>query len=96
MAQQGRYRFAPDYAVPPGDTLRESLAAQGMTQAELAQRIGLPVKAVRDVIRGKVPITTETAMQLERALGIPTGIWLSLEANYQATLARAVEDCGLK
>lgn len=65
-----------------------------MTQAELAQRIGLPVKAVREIIRGKVPIMTETAVQLERALGIPTGIWLSLEANYQATLARLLRTVG--
>lgn len=31
-------RWQPDWAVPPGETLREVLDVRGMTQAELAER----------------------------------------------------------
>lgn len=31
--------FSPNYAVPPGETVAETLDALGMTQAELATRL---------------------------------------------------------
>ena len=32
----------PNYAIPPSETLRETLETIGMTQAELADRTGCP------------------------------------------------------
>lgn len=34
-----------DYAVPPGETLRELLEEQGLSQRDLARRAGLSPKA---------------------------------------------------
>src|ERR1035437_3533818 len=81
--------FAPDYAVPPGQTLLETLAALGMTQQELAQRIGRPLKTISEIAHAKAAITPETAIQLEQALGIPAHFWLSSESNYRESLARS-------
>lgn len=33
--------YRPDYAIPPGETLREVMESLGMTQQELAIRTGL-------------------------------------------------------
>jgi addiction module HigA family antidote len=60
-----------DYAVIPGETLLEHLEAKGMSQAELAARTGRPLKTINEIIKGKAAITTDTALQLERVLGIP-------------------------
>lgn len=83
--------FRPDYAVPPGETLLETLEAIGMSQAELAERTGRPKKTVNEIIRGKAAITADTALQLERVLGVSAGFWNNLERNYQETLARINE-----
>ena len=71
MAEIEKDDFKPNYAVPPGETLRETIESLGMTQAELAQRTGRPKKAINEIIQGKTAITAETAIQLERALGVP-------------------------
>jgi addiction module HigA family antidote len=84
-------QFSPDYAVPPGETLLETIAAKGMSQAELAERTGRPKKTINEIIKGKAAITPETALQFERVLGMPAGFWNNLERNYQETLARINE-----
>jgi addiction module HigA family antidote len=79
--------FSPDYVVAPGQHLATALATKGMSQAELAVRIGRPQKTINEIIKGKAAITPDTALQLERALGISAKIWNGLEANYQLQLA---------
>src|ERR1035438_8643516 len=79
--------FSPDYAVVPGQHLAAVLAAKGMSQAELAVRIGRPQKTINEIVKGKAAITPDTALQFERALGISAKTWNALEANYQLRLA---------
>jgi addiction module HigA family antidote len=87
--------FQPDYAIHPGETLAETLEELGMSQAELAQRMGRPLQMISEIIQGKKAITAETALQLERATGVPANFWNSSQRNYEATLARLEEDRGL-
>lgn len=84
--------FRPDYAIPPGVTLQETLEAMGMTQAELADRMGRPKKTINEIIAGKTAIIPETALQLERVLGTPASFWNNLERNYQEAKARTQEE----
>lgn len=84
-------KFAPDYATPPGESLRETLDALDMTQAELAERAHLSTKHVNQIIQGLAPITPETAIALERVTGAPATFWSSLEANYQLARAKSAE-----
>lgn len=80
--------FAPDYAVPAGDTIAEWLEERGMTQAELAARINMSEKALSQIISGLAPLTRSTAMKLEPVTGIPSRTWNNLEARYQEELER--------
>jgi len=70
----------------PGDTIQEHIDAIGMSQAELAERLGRSVPKLNELIKGKAPITKDTATKLEYVLGIPAGFWLNLESNYQVEL----------
>ena len=90
MATEGQ-RLVRDYAIPPGETLLESIDSLGMTQAELSRRMGRPLKTINEIIKGKAMITADTALQLERVLGAPARFWLNLEANYREDLARLEE-----
>ncbi|MCY2989705.1 MAG: HigA family addiction module antitoxin [Planctomycetota bacterium] len=85
------YPYAPDYAVPPGRTLQETIDALGLDQRELAQRTGLSAKHVNQVVKGVASITPDTAIRLERVTGVPAHMWNNLEANYREQLARLAE-----
>lgn len=71
---------------PPGDTIQENIDFIGMSQAELAERMGRPKEKINDVIKGREPISTATAFQLEKVLGIPAGFWLNREKTYRKEL----------
>ncbi|MBI4590534.1 MAG: HigA family addiction module antidote protein [Candidatus Rokubacteria bacterium] len=77
-----------DLPIPPGELLAETLDAMNLSQAELARRMGRPVQAINEIVRGSKEITPETAIQLERVLGVPAHVWLGLEAEYRHTKAR--------
>jgi addiction module HigA family antidote len=85
-------RYNPDFVSPPGETLLETLEAIGMSQAQLAERAGRPKKTINEIIGGKTAITSETALQLERVLGIPSSFWTRREAEYRESLARHDEE----
>lgn len=91
MATKQLWSYEPDYAVPPGETLEETLEALGMSQKELAQRMGRPPQIVNEIIKGKRALTPETALQLERVLGVPAHFWNNLESHYQTTKLRLQE-----
>ena len=71
---------------PPGDTIQEHIDYIGMSQAELAERMGRPKEKINDIIKGREPITTATAFQLEKVLNIPVSFWLNRENTYRKEL----------
>lgn len=83
-----REHWQPDWSVPPGDVLQEALEERSMTQAELARRMGRPLKTINEIVKAKAAVTPDTAIQLERALGISAQFWNGLETNYRAQIAR--------
>lgn len=80
--------FAPDWVSPPGDTLLDIIEERDWTQAELAQRLGYTTKHVNQLIKGKVPLTEDAAIRLERVVGSTVGFWLAREAKYRERCAR--------
>lgn len=83
-----RYSYEPDYAVPPGATLQETIEAQGIDQKELARRTGFTEKHVSHVINGKAPISADAAIRFERVTGVPASFWNNLESQYREQTAR--------
>ena len=80
----------PDVAIPPGEYLAEEIETRGISQKELARRMGRPLNAINEIINGKKSITAETALQLEEVMPeIPARFWLNMETDYQ--LIRALE-----
>ncbi|MFZ4661968.1 MAG: HigA family addiction module antitoxin [Caldilineaceae bacterium] len=91
-----RYAYQPLDVPPPGETVEELLEHFGMSQAELARRMGRPQKTINEIILGKAAITHETALQLERVLGTPAHFWLNGEARYREFLARQEDEQRLR
>ena len=91
-------QYTPDYTVTPGEVLEYELELRNMSKTELSRRTGISEKHIIAIIKGTgtVIITPETAIKLERALGMPVDYWLNLEAHYQETRARLAEEAQLE
>ena len=95
MGSKIQNQYTPDVVSPPGETLLETIEELGMSQAELAQRMGRPKKTINEIIWGKAAITPETALQLERVLRVPASFWSNREQQYRQYLARLTEESKL-
>lgn len=64
----------------PGTILKEEfLEPMGMSQVELARRMGVPVQRVNTLINGKRDMTAETAILLARVLKTSAELWMNLQ-----------------
>ena len=86
-----KYAFSPDFAVAPGETIREVMENMGMTQRDFAMRLDISVQSLNRIFKGEQPITVETARNLERVTGTPATFWTNLESNYRLQLAKEKE-----
>ncbi len=77
-----------DLAIPPGEYLEEVSRELGRTKGELARRMDRPASKLSPIFKGPKAITPETALQLEKVVGVPAHIWTGLEAEYLLTLTR--------
>jgi HTH-type transcriptional regulator/antitoxin HigA len=89
MSAKIENEYAPTDVSPPGLTLEEALEERGMSQAELSERAGRPKKTINEIVRGQAAITPDTAIQLERVLGIPATFWNTRQQQYDESRARA-------
>lgn len=79
----------PAAVCPPGDILKEELAAHKWSQQELADILGRPPRLISELIGGKRAITPETAIGLSAALGSSPEYWMALETSYQLSKIRS-------
>jgi len=67
----------------PGEMLLEEfLKPMGITQSAFAIRLGVSFPRLNEIIRGKRSITPDTALRLERVLGMSAGFWLGLQQDW--------------
>ncbi len=96
MVSTSENQYMPDTVSPPGETLRETIGAFGMSQANLAERTGRSKKMINEIIKGKAPITPRMSLELERVLGVPASFWNNRERHYRETRARIEEENRLR
>lgn len=65
-----------------------TLQALGMTQADLSQKTGRALQTINEIVNGKISITPETALQLERVLRVDASFWNGLEIRHQDLAVR--------
>ena len=64
----------------PGEMLLEEfLKPLGMSQAELAGRLGVSYPRINELIHGKRGVTPDTALRLEQLFGMEAQFWLNLQ-----------------
>lgn len=78
----------PSEPIYPGEMLKDELAARALSQKKFAELINMPYTAFNEIINGKRPITTDTALKIEAATGIAADIWRGLQSDYDMQTAR--------
>ena len=66
--------------VHPGEILaKEFLEPLGMSQVELAKKMGVSIQRINTLIKGKRDMTAETAILLSRVLKTTPEFWMNLQ-----------------
>jgi antitoxin HigA-1 len=64
----------------PGELLREDvIPATGMSEAEIAERLGLPADELAAILDTSAPVTEEIATRLGRLFGNGPAIWSRMQ-----------------
>lgn len=88
MATEYRYDPRADSPMAPGELIRETLEERGITQVDFALRLGKSEKFVSQLVNGKASLSYDTAIELERVLGVPSSTWNNWESIYRDALVR--------
>ena len=81
-------------AIHPGERLAEELTEIGLSAAELARQIEVPVNRITGIINGQRGITADTALRLGHWFGTSPQFWMNLQQLYE--LRRAEHAVGKK
>lgn len=79
------------FAIHPGETIKDALEYNSMSQNELSLRTGISEKTISLILNGKEPVTADTALKLERVLEVDQNLLVSMQARYGADLTRLAE-----
>jgi addiction module HigA family antidote len=66
----------------------EFLIPLELTQTELADRMGVPVGRINQILQDKRAVTADTAVRLGRVLGMSAEFWLGLQTDWELWHAR--------
>jgi addiction module HigA family antidote len=62
--------------------LEEFLRPLGISQSAFAIRLGVSFPRLNEIVRKKRSVTPDTALRLERVLGMPADFWLGLQLDW--------------
>ena len=75
-------------AIHPGEHLADELKELGMSAAELARQVAVPVNRITQIINGRRAITADTALRLGHWFNTGPEVWLNLQQLYELRRAR--------
>jgi addiction module HigA family antidote len=79
------YGFSPTH---PGKILKNEIEYRGISQLQLAKQMSVPYTALNDILNQRRPITANTAMLFEAALGISAEMIMRIQLKYNMHIAR--------
>ncbi len=77
--------------VHPGMMIKPELVERGISQKAFAKTIGVQPSHLSEVLNGKRALTTELAMKIEDAIGLPAKILLAAQAQYNVEISKTTQ-----
>ena len=81
--------LSPFEPTHPGELIKDELEARNLTQAKLAESIGVSPSLINEIIKGKRSVNTEMALLVEAALNVPADLLLNLQSDYNMQIAKS-------
>jgi addiction module HigA family antidote len=78
----------PIYPIHPGEILADELAELNTSPTELARELHVPANRISQLIAGKRSMTADTALRLEKWLGVSAAFWMNLQKRYELDIGR--------
>jgi HTH-type transcriptional regulator/antitoxin HigA len=78
--------FRPNWASPPGETIRAVLHAKGVGIDVFRLEIGLDESQTANLLAGVLPVTPVIARSLAKSVGSTAHFWLERQRQYQDSL----------
>ena len=78
----------PFRPVHPGELLKGELEYRHLSQRAVARQLGLPYTAFNEILNGKRPVTTDFALIMEAALGVPAYVLAGMQTDYNLQVAQ--------
>lgn len=78
----------PFVTVHPGEVVKDEIEARGISQKKLSEIIGIPYTMLNEILNGKRPVTTETALLFEASLEINAELLVNMQSSYSLQTAR--------
>ena len=69
-------------SVHPVELLKEEVDERKLSQRKLAEQMGVSYKVLNDILNCRRPVTTQTAMLFEAALGISASLLMRMQLDY--------------
>lgn len=69
-------------AFHPGEFLRDELAERGLSAAQFAEKSGVHLNSIIEILNGSLAVNTHAAFKLGRALGTSPELWANLQKAY--------------
>ena len=76
------------HPIHPGEMLKEEVEYRNIKQTKLAEQMGISYKILNDILNCRRPLTTQTAMLFEAALGISAGLLMNIQLEYNMFTAK--------
>ncbi len=80
--------ITPFYPTHPGEVIKDEIEYRGISQKQLSQSMGMPYKALNDILNERRPVTTESAILFEAALDISAETLLNMQVQYNLVQAK--------
>lgn len=74
--------------IHPGELLKEEAEYRHLSQIKLASQTGISYKILNDILNCRRPLTTQTALLFEAAMGIDAGLLMRMQLDYNIQSAR--------
>jgi addiction module HigA family antidote len=74
--------------VHPGEVLKDEITYRGISQSKIAAHMGMPYKALNNILNERRPLTTTTAMLFEASLGVPADALMRMQLEYNMQVAQ--------
>lgn len=84
MAEYEARRSPERCPIHPGAVLQDILPAMGKPKVEIARLLGISRAMLYDILNEKKPITPYVAAKIGKLVGNGPGIWLRMQASYDA------------